>query len=166
MKYLLKNDLKSVVQKKMNDVGISVPMIFDNTKIDEIKFPIFCKQNTHAGIVFKAYTKKTIIDFFNRFNKNDFYLEEAVTSDLESHKEFKVYFANEKVFPKDNSEKISNRIKKICLLISKTLYDLDTFSVDFIENSKGLYLIDINVASGFYLSTGARKEFVRKYVNN
>ena len=142
--YLLKNESKS---------------------IDNIKFPIFCKQNTHTGIVFKAYTKRTITDFFQKFNIDDFYLEEAVTSDLEKHIEFKAYFANGKTYPKDDENNFDKQIDQICTKIASSLYNLDAFSVDFIKNNNGLYVIDVNVASGFYMSTGARKEFVKKYVN-
>lgn len=163
--YLLKNDGKLLVQQKICDNGVPTPRIINFTDIDITRFPIFCKQNSHTGIVFKAYTKRTIKDFFQKFDLNDFYLEEAVTSDLEKHNEFKAYFANGKVYPKDEESDFSNHIKDICIKISDTLYGLQAFSVDFIENNNGLYVIDVNVASGFYMSTGAREEFVKRYVN-
>lgn len=163
--YLLNNESKAIVQKKINEVGVPTPKLLNFDDIINIKFPIFCKQNTHTGIVFKAYTKRTITDFFRKFNINDFYLEEAVTSDLENHIEFKTYFVNGKTYPKDNESNFSEEIEDICKKIAQALYGLETFSVDFIQNDKGLYVIDVNIASGFYMSTGARKEFVKKYVN-
>ncbi len=163
--YLLKNESKSIVQQKINEIGVPTPKLLSYGDIDNIKFPIFCKQNTHTGIVFKAYTKRTITDFFQKFNIDDFYLEEAVTSDLEKHIEFKAYFANGKTYPKDDENNFDKQIDQICTKIASSLYNLDAFSVDFIKNNNGLYVIDVNVASGFYMSTGARKEFVKKYVN-
>lgn len=163
--YLSNNESKAIVQQKINKVGVPTPKLLKLDDITNIKFPIFCKQNTHTGIVFKAYTKRTITDFFQKFNINDFYLEEAVVSDLEKHIEFKAYFANGKTYPKDNENKFSKEIEDICIKIAQVLYDLEAFSVDFIQNDKGLYVIDVNIASGFYMSTGARKEFVKKYVN-
>lgn len=163
--YLLKNDSKSSVQQKIYESGVPTPKVLDINDINNIKFPIFCKQNTHTGIVFKAYTKRTITDFFQKFDLNDFYLEEAVISNLKKYNEFKAYFANGEVYPKDNEKDFNNYIKDICIKISNALYDLEAFSVDFIENDNGIYVIDVNIASGFYMSTGARKEFVKKYVN-
>lgn len=163
--YLIKNEPKSNVQKKINELGVITPRVLSIKDIDNIKFPIFCKQNIHTGIVFKAYTKKTITDFFEKFDLNDFYLEEAVSSDLKKYKEFKVYYANAHVYPKDNEPMFNDEIKNICLIISEALYNLEAFSVDFIANDDGLYVIDVNVASGFYMSTDARKEFVKNYVN-
>lgn len=163
--YLLKNDSKAIVQQKINKIGVPTPKLLSYDNIDTIKFPIFCKQNTHTGIVFKAYTKRTITDFFQKFNVNNFYLEEDVTSDLESHIEFKAYFANGKTYPKDTENNFDKQIDNICIKIAHALYNLESFSVDFIQNNNGLYVIDVNIASGFYMSTGARKEFVKKYVN-
>lgn len=163
--YLLNNENKAIVQQKINRIGVPTPKLLKFDDIDNIKFPIFCKQNTHTGIVFKAYTKRTITDFFQKFNINDFYLEESVISDLEKHIEFKAYFANGKTYPKDNENAFSKEIEDICIKIAQALYNLETFSVDFIQNDKGLYVIDVNIASGFYMSTGARKEFIKKYVN-
>lgn len=163
--YLLNNENKAIVQQKINKIGVPTPKLLKLDDIDNIKFPIFCKQNTHTGIVFKAYTKRTITDFFQKFNINDFYLEESVISDLEKYTEFKAYFANGKIYPKDNENAFSKEIEDICIKIAQALYNLETFSVDFIQNDKGLYVIDVNIASGFYMSTGARKEFIKKYVN-
>lgn len=163
--YLLQNNSKLLVQQKISESGVPTPKIIDINDINNVKFPIFCKQNSHTGIVFKAYTRRTIIDFFQKFDIKDFYLEEAVTSDLEKHNEFKAYFANGNVYPKDGESCFDDCINDICDKISSSLYGLQAFSVDFIENNNGLYVIDVNVASGFYMSTGARKEFVKKYVN-
>lgn len=163
--YLLNNESKAVVQQKIKEIGVPTPKLLNINDITNIKFPVFCKQNTHTGIVFKAYTKRTVIEFFQKFNINDFYLEEAVTNDLEKHIEFKAYFANGKAYPKDNENNFNKEIDDICIKIAQALYDLEAFSVDFIQNDKGLYVIDVNIASGFYMSTGARKEFVKKYVN-
>ena len=163
--YLTKNDSKAIVQQKINEIGVPTPKLLNYGDINNIKFPIFCKQNTHTGIVFKAYTKRTITDFFQKFDINDFYLEEAVTSDLEKHIEFKAYFANGKIYPKDNENNFDKQIENICIKIAQALHNLEAFSVDFIQNDNGLYVIDVNIASGFYMSTGARKEFVKKYVN-
>lgn len=163
--YLLNNESKFIVQQKINKIGVLTPKLLSYGDIINIKFPIFCKQNKHTGIVFKAYTKRTVTDFFQKFNINDFYLEEAVTSDSTKNIEFKAYFANGKTFPKDGENSFDKKIDKICINIAQELYDLDAFSVDFIQNDKDVYVIDVNIASGFYMSTGARKEFVEKYVN-
>lgn len=163
--YLLKNDSKLEVQQKISQVGVPVPKIIDANEIENAKFPIFCKQNSHTGIVIKAYTKKAITDFFKKFDLKDFYLENTVTSDQEKNIEFKAYFSNGNVYPKDGENEFNDYVKDICTKISNELYQLQAFSVDFIENSSGLYVIDVNTASGFYMSTGARNEFVKKYVN-
>ena len=61
------NYSKVEIQKILIENKLNVPKIFYNDR--DIKYPVFCKENKHGGIIFKAYTSKTIKEFFKRFNK-------------------------------------------------------------------------------------------------
>ena len=95
-------------KKKLIDNNIKTPQIFENFEVvDKTKLPIFCKQNIHAGMVFKIYTVNTINKFFEKFDSDEFYLEEAIESNVES----KFYFVKGNIYAKNNIE-ILNCVKK------------------------------------------------------
>ena len=94
--YLIKNYLKLDVQRLLNKNNISVPKIYIIENIENINFPIFCKENRHEGIIIQVYNKITLKRFFEKFNITKFYLEESVANNNMKEKEFKVYFVEKK----------------------------------------------------------------------
>ena len=116
--------------------------------------PIFCKQNIHAGMVLKIYTVNTINKFFEKFARDDFYLEEAIKSNVES----KFYFVKGNIYAKDNIE-IPYCVKNICIKISVAL-NLDVFSVDMMQKNEEYIVFDVNPSAGFYMLDEARNKLI------
>ena len=110
-------------------------------------------------MIFKAYTRNTIINFFKKFNKKDFYIEEAIEGECE----IKYYYVKENVYAK-NGIIIKDNIKKECTKISKIL-GLEVFSLDVIEKNKSNVIIDVNPAAGFYLLDDARNKLIYELEN-
>lgn len=157
-KYFFENKYTKIeIQNILISNKIRTPRLYKNYKIDEFEFPIFCKENRHAGIVFKAYTKETIIRFFEKFNQNNFYLEES----LNIQEEVKFYYINGKVYSKIN---ILGDVNEDCIKIAKVL-NLEIFSVDFIKYNNEYYIIDVNPSAGFYMLDNARMKFIDELKN-
>lgn len=159
-KYYLKNYKKLDVQKKLQNNNLSVPKIIKYEDIKNKDYPIFCKENIHVGITFQAYNQITIEKFFSKFNTEKFYLEESISKISNRFNEYKVYYVDGYMTGKNNSKRVSKKIKKVCTKISKVL-ELNVFSVDILETSNNYYLIDVNPASSFYLSNNSRKKFIK-----
>lgn len=68
---------KLEMQKILNNNNINIPKIFDTESLKNIKLPIFCKENKHAGMVLKAYTRTTIDKFFEIFERKNFILRKV-----------------------------------------------------------------------------------------
>ena len=154
--YLEKNYSKFEVQELLKRNNILIPkIIYDD--IYNVRLPIFCKENKHAGIVFQAFTVSTLKKFFSKFELKDFYLEESINK--VGAKEIKVYYVNGKLSYKDKIKIKDNKLKSICFDVSSVL-SLNVFSADFIKQDNQYFLIDINPAAGFYLSSEARKNLV------
>ncbi len=153
--FFKRNYTKLETQKKLIDNNIKTPQIFENFEVvDKTKLPIFCKQNIHAGMVFKIYTVNTINKFFEKFDSDEFYLEEAIESNVES----KFYFVKGNIYAKNNIE-ILNCVKKTCIKISSVL-KLDVFSVDMIQRNDDYVVFDVNPSAGFYMLDEARNKLV------
>ena len=164
--YLLNNLKKKDVQIILENNNVLIPQIISPKKLDELKFPIFCKENMHEGIIFQTYNKITLEKFFNKFNEENFYLEEAITEPNEVIKEIKLYYVDGKIFGKNEKTIIDGEMIDICTRISKSLDNLEVFSVDIVQSSKGNnYVIDVNPAAGFYLSDSGRNYFL-EYVTS
>ena len=159
-KYFINNYSKYQIQLIMKNNDILVPNIIDYEMLESIKFPIFCKENKHVGILFKAYNIETLKKIFSNLNKDEFYFEEDITLNKTKTTEFKVYYVNNKCFYKDNEKVKNNELLKICKNIS-SLLGLDIFSADFIDDGNSNYLIDVNSSAGFYLSNDARYELIK-----
>jgi hypothetical protein len=158
--YLIKDYLKLDIQKLLEKNNVNVPQIYDTENVEKIKFPIFCKENRHEGIIIQAYNKITLTRFFNKFNTSDFYLEQAIENDTKKQKEFKVYFVKGKIFFKDIAD-YDSELAQICEQVSTSLNNLEIFSADIIQNSNGEnFIIDVNPSAGFYLSDEGRKYFL------
>jgi glutathione synthase/RimK-type ligase-like ATP-grasp enzyme len=160
--YLIKNHLKLDVQRLLAKNKISVPKIYPIESIEEVKFPIFCKENRHEGIIIQMYNKISLTKFFEKFNASEFYLEETIDNNNANLKEFKVYFVKEEIFPKDimSHNKV---IIEMCKKVSLALNNLEVFSADIIQNNDGEYfIIDVNQSAGFYLSDDGRRYFLDK----
>jgi hypothetical protein len=156
--YFEKNYSKLTVQSLVGEGGVLVPKFIDYAEIENVKFPVFCKENKHAGIVFKAFNILTIKNFFSKFNSSDFYLEESL-NDIGTY-EMKIYYVDGEIAGKDGEVIINDsNILKICNNISKIL-ELSVFSADFIKKDSNYYLIDLNPAAGFYFSTISRNNLI------
>ncbi len=156
--FLLCNYKKDEVQKLLKNNGIKVPNIILYSDLEENRFPIFCKENKHTGITFQAYNKLTIDEFFSKFDVKKFYLEEVIQSNISET--YKIYFVFGKVFGKSNNSRINCKIKELCCRISNVLKEIEAFSIDVIKSLDSYCVIDLNLASGFYLSDKGRKEFL------
>lgn len=162
--YLIKNYSKLDVQHMLYDNNVNVPKIYYTENFENIKFPIFCKENKHEGIIIQAYNKISLIRFFEKFNAKAFYMEQVIKNNGLNPKEFKVYFVEGKVFLKDmtNYNKI---LIRICKQISLVLNNLEVFSADIIQNLDGeFFIIDVNPSAGFYLSDDGRKKFLEELI--
>lgn len=156
-KFFEKDYSKLEVQQLLKKKGICTPEIHIFDGKEKINYPIFCKENSHVGINFVAYSENTLVKFFSKFNVSDFYCEEIIKGGKES----KLYFINGTVF--DNSKSVrNNRINELFEQLSKIL-NLESFSADIISIEENDTVIDINPNSGFYGSNIARENFI-KYV--
>lgn len=161
--YLKCNYRKFDIQKILHENKISVPNMTYATSIENINFPIFCKENRHEGIVFQAYNKITLERFFEKFDILDYYFEEVIEKSLLGWKEIKIYFVDGKTFGKDDTIELTEEIKELCNKIESSFDGLEVFSVDIIQTiNKENYVIDLNSAAGFYLSDDGRKYFLQK----
>lgn len=163
----LENDYKKYdIQKILANNKVPVPKTNYDGDIDNIKFPIFCKENCHEGIIFQAYNKITLKKFFEKFNIYDFYFENVIVGNENSGREEKYYYVAGETFGKNDTEIVKDEVKNICNDISKALNNLEVFSVDIIQTKENdSYVIDVNPSAGFYLSDNGRKCFLNK-VNN
>ena len=152
-KFFINNYSKLEIQKILMYNNILIPKILNS---DEYKLPIFIKENKHAGIVIKAYTRNTINIFMRKFNNHNFYMEEDINGD----KEVKYYYVKGRIFSK-NDNNLLNVISEYCNKISKIL-DLDIFSVDIIKKNDLYIVIDVNPSAGFYLLDEARNKLVEE----
>ena len=146
----------------MKNNNILVPKIIEYENIKETDFPIFCKENKHVGILFKAYNMDTLKKLIFNLKKDEFYFEEDLTLNKKICKEFKIYYVNNKCLYKDKVNEKNYDLLKICQKIS-SLLGLDIFSADFIFDGKNNYLIVVNSSAGFYLSNEGRDELI-KYI--
>ena len=159
--YLSKNYLKLDVQKILYKSNINIPKIYDGNivkNLENINFPIFCKENRHEGMIMQVYNPITVTRLFKKVDIKDFYFEEAIESI--NSKELKVYYVKGKLFFK-NIKDYNKLLEKLCNQISTILDNLEVFSVDIIQMSNDNYfVIDVNPAAGFYLSDSGRKYFL------
>lgn len=153
--FLKKNDTKLEIQEMLIKNQIDTPKIITDYKEKGIKIPIFCKENSHAGMVFQAYTKSTIEEFFEKFDTTKFYLEEVINGE-----EVKYYYVNQRIYAKDKLE-ISDKIRQVCKKVANLLR-LEVFSIDFIKSKEGYKVIDVNPAAGFYMLDSAREDLINE----
>ncbi|MDR2901699.1 MAG: hypothetical protein LBU87_01135 [Lactobacillales bacterium] len=162
--FLIKNYEKDDIQILLYKSGIKVPFMVTYEDIEKKHFPLFCKEKKHTGITFQSYNKSTLTRFFNKFELTDFYFEKSILGKDKPPMEFKVYYLNGEIFTKDGGLDLNNNIKKICSDISDCLDKIEVFSVDLVQTSNNYYVIDVNPASGFFLSSNARKCFLQKTI--
>lgn len=161
--FLEKDYSKDEVQKILYENGIKIPEIISFKNIKKDCFPLFCKEKKHTGITFQTYNEFTLTSFFEKFEKDDFYLEKAITNKENISKEIKIYYVDGEIYLQDGERtKIDEKLVEISLNISKCLNNIDTFSADFIKLLDEYYIIDVNPASGFYLSKKARNAWIKK----
>lgn len=151
------NYTKLEIQKILINNGIHVPSIIESKDISKIKYPVFCKEDKHAGIIFQAFTCNTIEAIFEKFGKNIFYLEES----LNGQQEIKYYYVKGRVFCKENSN-IPDAILENCEKIARILL-LEVFSIDIIINENSYTIIDVNPSAGFYLLDDARNTLIKEF---
>lgn len=153
-KFFEKNYTKLEIQKILINNKIAVPKLFSCNNFKELKYPVFCKENKHAGIIFKAYTSNTIERFFERFDKKDFYIEESINGQQEE----KYYYVKGNVYCKNNFNTPAIIID-YCDKISKLL-NIEIFSIDIIKKDNSYIVIDVNPSAGFYLLDKARNNLI------
>lgn len=163
----LENDYKKYdIQELLAKNKVPVPIINRENSIENIKFPIFCKENRHEGIIFQAYNKITLKKFFEKFNIQDFYFENVIVGNGNVGQEEKYYYVAGETFGKSDAKIVMKEVKKVCGDISKALNNLEVFSADMIQTKENdNYVIDVNPSAGFYLSDKGRNCFLNK-VNN
>ena len=146
---------KVEVQQVLSKNNIEVPERFTIDDISKVKYPIFCKENSHVGINFISYSENTLIKFFCKFNISDFYFEKVITGG----KETKLYCINNMIF---NNEKVikNKEINELFRKITNALA-IETYSADIISLKNKHIVIDINPNSGFFGSNIARRQFLR-----
>ncbi|MBQ8299618.1 MAG: hypothetical protein IJX99_07210 [Clostridia bacterium] len=163
----LKCDYKKLdIQKLLQENDVLIPEICQTNNLDNLTFPLFCKENKHEGIIFQVYNKITLEKFFERFDIENFYFEEVIIANDSVGEEIKLYFVNGEIFGKKDSIIIDDALKTMCLNVSKALNDLEVFSVDIIKTKENKsYVIDVNPSAGFYLSDQGRACFLNQIYN-
>lgn len=164
--YLEKNYKKYDIQNLLANNNVLVPEINCENSIENIDLPIFCKENCHEGIIFQAYNKISLKKFFEKFNIEDFYFEKVIVGNGNIGEEEKYYYVDGETFGKSDTKVATEEVKKICNDISKSLSNLEVFSVDIIQTKENNnFVIDVNPSAGFYLSDNGRKYFLDKVCN-
>ena len=159
--FLLQNYKKVDIQKKLKENMLLVPKIYNINNINNIKFPIFCKQNIHQGITIQMFNKISCIKFFEKFNKKEFYLEESLYNNYnENIYEIKIYYINKKIYFENDNISRDEKLNQLAINISKCLNNLDIYSCDIFCKNGLYYIIDLNSSAGFYLSDESRKSFI------
>lgn len=155
--FLLKKYSKLNLQLKLKNAGINTPKIYNN--LQDVEFPVFCKENKHTGIVFEAFTTTTLKKLFSKFNETDFYFEENLFKKNAYITENKYYYSNGIIHARDGKN-VPKEIKEMCSKIKKC-FEIDIYSVDVIRCLGKIFLIDFNPAVGFYLTKSGRRDFLK-----
>ena len=155
--FLLKKYSKLDLQNEIMKIGIRVPKIYK--EINKIKYPVFCKENHHAGLILQVHSPGTLQRILERFSDIDFYLEENVAKGYKNVTEEKYYYSNGVLHSKTGVVHNPD-ILKISNLIKEN-FNVDIYSIDVIKNDSDTILIDFNLAVGFFLTERGRKDFIK-----
>lgn len=155
--FLLKKYSKLDLQNEIMKIGIRVPKIYK--EINKIKYPVFCKENHHAGLILQVHSPGTLQRILERFSDIDFYLEENVAKGYKNVTEEKYYYSNGVLHSKTGVVHNPD-ILKISNLIKEN-FNVDIYSIDVIKNDSDTILIDFNLAVGFFLTESGRKDFIK-----
>ena len=155
--FLLKKYSKLDLQNEIMKIGIRVPKIYK--EINKIKYPVFCKENHHAGLILQVHSPGTLQRRLERFSDIDFYLEENVAKGYKNVTEEKYYYSNGVLHSKTGVVHNPD-ILKISNLIKEN-FNVDIYSIDVIKNDSDTILIDFNLAVGFFLTESGRKDFIK-----
>lgn len=155
--FLLKKYSKLDLQNEIMKIGIRVPKIYK--EINKIKYPVFCKENHHAGLILQVHSPGTLQRILERFSDIDFYLEENVAKGYKNVTEEKYYYSNGVLHSKTGVVH-NHDILKISNLIKEN-FNVDIYSIDVIKNDSDTILIDFNLAVGFFLTESGRKDFIK-----
>ena len=159
--FLLKKYSKLDLQNEIMKIGIRVPKIYK--EINKIKYPVFCKENHHAGLILQVHSPGTLQRILERFSDIDFYLEENVAKGYKNVTEEKYYYSNGVLHSKTGVVHNPD-ILKISNLIKEN-FNVDIYSIDVIKNDSDTILIDFNLAVGFFLTESGRKDFIKMVEN-
>ncbi|MDO5556819.1 MAG: hypothetical protein Q4G05_01055 [Clostridia bacterium] len=162
--YFANNYSKIQVQERLSYNLVKIPFIHSITNVENLKYPLYCKENKHQGVTIKVFNKITLTRFFEKFDIRDFYFEESV-DDIKETSEIKIYYVKGQIFREDKGI-VDEELKGICQKISSSLNELEIFSSDIIKTKEEYYVIDVNACAGFYLSKDARKEFIKILENS
>lgn len=155
--FLLKKYSKLDLQNEIMKIGIRVPKIYK--EINKIKYPVFCKENHHAGLILQVHSPGTLQRILERFSDIDFYLEENVAKGYKNVTEEKYYYSNGVLHSKTGVVHNPD-ILKISNLIKEN-FNVDIYSIDVIKNDSDTILIDFNLAVEFFLTESGRKDFIK-----
>lgn len=155
-KFFESNYTKLEMQELLINNNINTPQVYQISNKDQMKLPILFKENKHAGMIFEAYTKNTIEEFFKKFKEENFYVEEKINDGYE----VKYYYVKGNIYAKGDSI-IEKTVKLYCEKISNVL-GLEVFSVDMIKKDRQYIVIDINPSAGFYLLDEARNKLINE----
>jgi len=150
------NYTKLEMQELLINNNINTPKVYQISNENQMKLPILFKENKHAGMIFEAYTKNTIEEFFKKFKEDNFYIEEKING---GH-EIKYYYIKSNIYT-NNDCIIEKSVKSYCEKISNLL-GLEIFSVDMIKKNNQYIVIDINPSAGFYLLDEARNKLINE----
>lgn len=152
--FFLKKFDKEKVQRLLLKNKINVPKIIDISKITNQK--LICKSKNHTLPVNIFESNEDLNKFMANKNNCEFYAEEFIEKDAE----YKIYYVNGKMFFYENIEPIYDKLlNKSFEKIGKIL-KLDIFSADVLFKDGKFFVIDINPATGLFLSKNARRELL------
>lgn len=154
-KFFLKNFDKKKVQELLLKNRISVPNLINVNNFSTQKFILKSKNHTLPVNIFES--KEDFLKFVSNKNIDEFYAEEFIEKDAE----YKIYYVNGKIFFYDGTEPVCNKkLNKSFEKISRLL-KLNIFSVDVLFKCDKFFFIDINPATGLFLSKDARQELLK-----
>lgn len=155
-KFLMKKYNKKALQLKFKSIGINIPKIYND--LENIEYPVFCKENIHTGVVFQICTKKALECIISKIDTKLFYYEESLIKKGKLSIENKYYYSNGKICAK-NGKFVPKEIRNISAKIKNNI-DIDIYSMDIIYYEGKYFLIDFNPSVGFYLTNSGRKGFL------
>ena len=164
-KALLGDVSKFFLQDTLRENRIHVPKSIltsgDGARPEELQYPMFIKSQYQASTVIKVENESELEKHMKNINNTGtYYFEQAVTE--ENFLLQKYYYIHGTGLSIDYKDAAPQWLCLILENMSRAL-NLEVFSADIFINwaTKDYYCIDINPASSFFMSDGARSEFIK-----